>query len=311
MKLFLFTLFLACFLSPTLNFSQSNQTKFDAEILAAKTDLQDQQFRSAIRHLEKAQTFSASGENAINPQIQHLLVKSYLGLNYYDDARREIKKYFEVAKESDTNYGEMLSLLGKIDDFEENALKKEDLKKKEGQREEDAWLQAVKEGNEKSYRAFMTQYPNNIHAQEARTWLTEDYQRKIDVEKGIANTYRSQWKGRKGAKTVLLIGGSCITAFGTAKYLDILINGDYNSLGTSTGDYGEASAVKWMVAGTGINLIGLLFIHPRKYKKRYKKQIIKIGELEKKGISYAPSKSPVWSIAAANYGTGLTLKYTF
>jgi lipopolysaccharide biosynthesis regulator YciM len=106
--------------------AQSKDLLYQAEIQAAQNDLKDEQFRSAIRHLEKAKSINPQ----TTPTIQSLYVKSYLGLTYYDDARTALKTYFEIAKEGDDGFDEMLLLLSKIDDIENEVAKKEELTKK-------------------------------------------------------------------------------------------------------------------------------------------------------------------------------------
>lgn len=312
---------LFCVLYCTTLAAQSNQTLMQSEIQTATTDLQDEQYRSAVRHLDKAKTYL--GKDSTTAQIQYLLVKSYLGLEYFDDARREIKRFFDVGRESDFGYTEMLGLLSKIDDLEEYASKQGAVEKNTQMQEDDAWRQAQLANTNEAYRNYISRYPGSPNAIKAREAINRDVQSKLAAEQQLADRYHQKYKSRKALKTWFLIPGLLATSFGALKAMDAFdFDDDYysynyydyngNYLYTSYGgDYGEEEGVAWMVAGGVVTLAGLAFIHPRKYKKRWKAQEAKIQQLRSEGITFQTVPAPTWSIGTAAKGTGLSFKLTF
>ena len=288
MKQNCYTILICCFLTCDLS-GQSNQVLFNAEIQSGNIDLQDQQYRSAIKHAEKAKTYV--GQDSTTAQIEYIITKSNIGLGYFDDAKTSLKRYFNIAKDDDFGYNEMLLLLSKIDDIEEETRKSEEAKKTQVKEEKEAWDRAMKINTSEAYQSFATKFPQSINAIESNKLANNlKIESQLKIERTVLAQYKSTWKGRVTAKWMLFLGGAATMAF-AAGVLD-----DYNSV---------------FAVGMIATTTGLLFIYPRKYKKRYQKQLNVVNNLEKGLITDSGKISPHWQIGMSAQRPGLTLSFNF
>jgi tetratricopeptide (TPR) repeat protein len=287
MKKICYTTLICCFLAYGLS-GQSNQVLFNAEIQSGNIDLQDQQYRSAIKHAEKAKTYV--GQDGTTAQIEYIITKSNIGLGYFDDAKISLKRYFNIAKDDDFGYNEMLLLLSQIDDIEEETRKAEEAKKTQVKEEKEAWDRAIKINTSEAYQSFATKFPQSINAIEANKLDNNlKIESQLKIERTVLAQYKSKWKGRVTAKWMLLLGGAAAM---TSFFIDYDFNGVF-------------------AAGMIATTTGLLFIYPRKYKKRYQKQLNVVNNLEKGLITDSGKISPHWQIGMSAQRPGLTLNFNF
>ena len=300
MKKICYTTLICCFLAYGLS-GQSNQVLFNAEIQSGNIDLQDQQYRSAIKHAEKAKTYV--GQDSTTAQIEYIITKSNIGLGYFDDAKTSLKRYFNIAKDDDFGYNEMLLLLSKIDDIEEETRKSEEAKKTQVKEEKEAWDRAMKINTSEAYQSFATKFPQSIHAIEANKLANNlKIESQLKIERTVLAQYKSKWKRRVTAKWMFLLGGAATMAFSGGVVDEYHRQCCFTKFVIYTGAFSVG-----MIATT----TGLLFIHPRKYKKRYQKQLNVVNNLEKGLITDSSKFSPHWQIGMSAQHPGLTLKFTF
>lgn len=295
--------------------AQSKDLLYQAEIQAAQNDLKDEQFRSAIRHLEKAKSIKSQ----TTPTIQSLYVKSYLGLTYYDDARTALKTYFEISKEGDEGFDEMLLLLSKIDDIENEVAKKEELTKMKAEEEEKAWQKTVTMNTTQAYLDFVSRYPNNENIIKAKAIIKNNLTKELEKETVLAKNYLAKKRGSSVAKNLLFWPGLLLGAYGGIKIADIIYFDDrciQESYDVPSGyycseyDYGTKGGIVFAAIG-GAMMTTSFFIHPRKYKRLYETQMIKVEQVRKEVQLYSLvlKVNPSNGWAATGLGIGLSVKF--
>lgn len=281
---------------------QSNQILFNAELQAATVDVKDEQFRSAIRHLDNAKTFL--GKDSTTSYIQYAYVKSYIGLGYFDDARNALKVYFEIANESDLWYVEMLSTLSKLDELEEKSLAQKEAEKQFKEEEAKEWIAALNLNTIQSYENYLIKFPASENASLANAKIKNlKLEEEIGVQKDLAEFYRKKWKSKKAWKIVTgsLLGAPCLLIGGAAG-IHLVVEGGL-----------EVEAYFIIPGFIILGSTPFLFIRPSKSKKKYFEQLRIIEEMERGLVGVDIDKTPnsYYSIGASSNGLGLSFKYNF
>ena len=146
-------------------FSQTNDEKAKAAYFAALNAFNSNQFQSSVDNLKNAISILGS----TNVKIQDLLVRSYVGLNNFQQAKIEIEKYFNLKPVTDESYNEILLLSQKIEQ-ELNKLQKEKEKK---DLELAAWNNACEKNTKDAFNSYLASYPSGTYVSNAKNKIDE------------------------------------------------------------------------------------------------------------------------------------------
>ena len=150
--------FLLLFIVPVFSTAQSNEILARSEFMLAEEAYGGADYNKTIKHLNQAVNYLGS----TNPKIQALLVKSYNANGQFEEAKKAIESYFNVADESDGDFMEMVRLVGMINEATENAGS-----------EEQKWLDAQAKNTIEAYEEFLKAFPDGKYQEEANNLLID------------------------------------------------------------------------------------------------------------------------------------------
>lgn len=275
--------------------SQNNDGLIKAHLTSAEQDLRDKQFRSALRNIEKAKELNSG----YTSKMHYLSMKAYIGLRYFDDARSEIKKYFDAATEQEPNYNEMLLIITKIDDIEEKMINDKEVESQREQKVKNDWEYAKRISTLNSYENFVKEHPNAEYTDFARSVIDEN---KIirEERKKLQNLHN--YKSGYTVGVIGLLVGIPLTLYGID---EAFVKGE---------DNGGNEIIGALCLGAG--LAGLIVgisgpISASKGKKEYKSQKKKVDDLEKNLKLELSNVRTLNNNADLSFAPGLKLMYKF
>ena len=161
--------------------AQSSEIQARAAFLKAQEHYGNGGYQEAVERLLTAKQLLKS----TNPRIEYLLTKCYLELDDVKLADTSMKKYFELAAESDINYNEMLLV---IDDLEQKK-KKEAEKEAEKAQERQIWERAVTRNTVEAFKNYLYNYPNGAFAEDANKKI-RSFPVEAPIESSTGRPYR-------------------------------------------------------------------------------------------------------------------------
>ncbi len=138
---------------------QSSEIQARAAFLKAQEHYGNGSYKEAVERLLTAKQLLKS----TNPRIEYLLTKCYLQVDDVKAADASMKKYFELAAESDINYNEMLLLIDDINEMKKVAEAKEARMVSDKER----WQTAVSTNTVRAFESYIAAYPDGQFVQEA------------------------------------------------------------------------------------------------------------------------------------------------
>lgn len=139
--------------------AQSSEIQARAAFLKAQEHYGNGSYKEAVERLLTAKQLLQS----TNPRIEYLLTKCYLEVDDVKGADASMKKYFEMAAETDMNYNEMLLI---IDDIDQKK-KQETAREAKLAQERQMWEQTVAANTPAAYTKYMAMYPSGQFVAEA------------------------------------------------------------------------------------------------------------------------------------------------
>ena len=143
--------------------SQTNSEKARDAYKTAFEAYNKGDYQASINNLGNAITLLGSTKVL----IQDLLVKSYVGLKDYRQAKAEAEKYFALNPPQDEGYSEMLLLSGEIDKQIENLAREQRLKEADLA----AWNSASAKNTREGYEQYLAGFPEGQYKSGAKTEL--------------------------------------------------------------------------------------------------------------------------------------------
>lgn len=304
----------------TNSFSQDREILIKSAILTAEHDILDKQYRSALRNVEKVKQLS--GEYM--PKLHYLAMKAYIGLNYYDDARKEIKSYFDIAKEDDSHFNEMVLMISKIDDIELGQEKEKIEISQKRDQEQEEWEKTQKINTIDAYKTFLRTYPNSENASIANQNINHFSNLFLKENKELQDKYFKDYKRKKTLKRLLGWGGVGIGLVSFGRFLYTMGNEipDFPYIEKEYCDYDIWSgsfncsyerqlspfAIGTLV-GAGL-MTTSFFISTKKRKKLFEDQKSKVNELER-NLSFGLTLLNASNSKSIAYSPGINIKFSF
>jgi len=158
-------IFIILFVFALQGIAQTNSEKARDAYKTAFEAYNKGNYQVSIDNLENAITLLGTTKVL----IQDLLVKSYMGLKDYRQAKAEAEKYFALNPPQDEGYNEMLLLSGEIDKQIEILARQQQLKEADLA----AWNAATAAGTLQAYKNYLAKFPQGDKVNAANIKLDE------------------------------------------------------------------------------------------------------------------------------------------
>jgi len=148
-----------------IGFAQSKDVLAKAAFRKAQNEFGSGEYPEAINKLDEVVEMLGG---ATNPRIEYLRSWCYYEMGETNKAQKSLETYFELASDSDPNYGSMLDMI-------ENIKEKGEILKREKaalEIENTAWETAKLSNTVSSYESFIANYANSKFKQEAKKRLS-------------------------------------------------------------------------------------------------------------------------------------------
>jgi len=258
-----FFLLLTILLSACHLYSQTPEV--ETILASAAEELESKQYRRALILLDQAKI--AQGGNT--SKIQSMRVIAYYGLEYYDDAKKEINNYFNTYTEKDEGYEDMLRYLGKLNNLNtpnnpsSQKAKVEDL-------EEKAWANIRLNRNYQDVENYLIDYPQGIYSRVAYEYVSL-YKRYQESKIQLDETAVALKKAKRRSSPLFLLAGIPLMYIGMGMIVEGSdLNYDYYNGYSDTGGSGYiVGGAVTLGLGTILTLKPILRNNVKKNKKAY------------------------------------------
>jgi hypothetical protein len=148
---------------------QTPEIQARAAFLKAQELYGNGDFSASIERLNNVKELLGS----TNPRVEYLLCQSYMANKDAEKAEISLKKYFEMADESDQNYNAMLVMIEEIKERKEDLAIAAKIEKAKHMDENDLWEMAKSTKDTTYIHAYFRQHPKGSHLLEVTGLLAQ------------------------------------------------------------------------------------------------------------------------------------------